>query len=76
MEKTYSGLVADGIEKPTWEQVLEHLYAYNKGDLRSVIEEISIDHKKIYWLDRHGNEKTTAFATFRDRLTEIKKALR
>lgn len=74
MERAYDGLRADG-QEPQWRKLLAALAHYDDPDeFKRAIQEIDNEAEAIFWRDSRDREQTTRFASFRDRLTEIRKS--
>lgn len=66
-----------GASEPTWRDVLAALPDYDSDDeFKRTIQEIDDETEVIHWLDRRDKPKETTFASFRDRLTKIRKSRR
>jgi hypothetical protein len=63
--------------EPTWRDVIAALPDYDSDDeFKRTIQEIDDETEVIHWLDRRDKPKKTTFASFRDRLTQIRKSRR
>jgi len=78
MELAYDHLRdRSGASEPTWHDVLAALrHQDSDDDFKRTIQEIDHDAEEISWLDCRDRERTTSFASFRDRLTKIRKSRR
>ncbi len=71
-QKVIDGLVAETGKKSKVDDIIKALWRFDSPDEWSaVIQEISGEDEKIYWIDSRGKERETSFAAFRKRLQRL-----